>query len=186
MFDLGGEAVRGESFDGLDNLGMEDTPSLVEETVIGHLLRERMLKRVFEFRKEARLIEKLSRLQMGERPTKGLLRKLRDGLQQCEGDILANDRRSLQEGLFLNRESVHPGGENRLDRGWHLHGHECLHQAIGPQVAHQDLALHKGPDTLFQEERVPFRALDQRALERLKSEILSQESLEESYRADGR
>src|SRR5215471_4445302 len=70
-FDLGGEAVGGEPFDDLNNPGMEGTPSLVEETAIGYLLRQRMLKRVFQLRKEARLIEKLRRLQMGERLTQG-------------------------------------------------------------------------------------------------------------------
>src|SRR5262249_21002156 len=156
-------------------------PPLVEEAAIGHLLCERMLKRVFELRKQARLVEKLRGLQMGECPTQSLLGECGDGLQQREGDVLANDRRTLQERLLFGREPVYPGGEDRLDCSGYLQGHECLCQAIGPQLAHQDLTLHKGLDTLFQEERVPLRALDQRVFERLKGEIVSQKSLEESY-----
>src|SRR5262249_51877349 len=153
---------------------------------VGDLLRERVLKGVFELRKEARLIEKFGSVQVGQRPTQGLLGERGDGLQQREGDVLADDCRRLQEGLLLGRESVPPGSEDRLDGGRYLNGPECLRQTIGPRLAHQDLALHERPDTLLQEEGIPFGALDQRVLERLKGDIVAKEGLEESYGAGGR
>src|SRR5437867_3385763 len=85
-FNLAGEAVGVERLDGVHNMGMESTPLFIEQAAVGDFLRERVLKRVFELRKEARLVEKLSGLQMGERPTQRLLREHGDGLQQREGD----------------------------------------------------------------------------------------------------
>src|SRR5262249_32266365 len=66
-FSLFIQALRRKPFDGLDNLGVEGTPTLLEQAAIGHLLRERVLERVFEFRKQACLVEKLGGLQVGER-----------------------------------------------------------------------------------------------------------------------
>jgi hypothetical protein len=73
-----------------------------------------------------------------------------------------------------------------MDRGRYLHGPGHARQAIGPRLADQDLALDQSPDTLLQEERVPFRALDQHALERLQGTIVSEQGLEESFGAGGR
>ncbi len=76
-FDLFGQAVGREPFDGFDDPGVEGAPSLTQETAVGHLVREGVLKRVFELGKEARLIEELSRLQVGERPGAGSPRRVR-------------------------------------------------------------------------------------------------------------
>jgi hypothetical protein len=46
---------------------VEGAPTLLEKAAIGHLLRERVLERVFELRKQACLVEKLGGLQVGER-----------------------------------------------------------------------------------------------------------------------
>ena len=66
-FNLFIQAVGIQPFDGLDNPGVEGAPTLLEQAAIGHLLRERVLERVFELRKQACLVEKLGGLQVGER-----------------------------------------------------------------------------------------------------------------------
>src|SRR5262249_11675629 len=139
-FYLLGEAVGIEAFDGLHNPGVVGTPLLREQTAVGYLLRERVLKGVFELRKETRRIQKFGTLQVGQRTSQGLLGERCDGLQQRDGDVFADDCRGLQEGLLLGREPVYPGGEDRLDCGRYLNGPECLRQAIGPRLAYQDLA----------------------------------------------
>jgi len=65
-------------------------------------------------------------------------------------------------------------------------GRSRLRQVIGfPGSPTTNLALHQSPDTLLEEERVPFGALDQRALERFEGGILSEEGAEKSLRAGG-
>src|SRR5262249_22541942 len=63
-FDLLGHAVPSERFEDLDDLGMEHPPPLLEQTAVGYLVGEGVLKRIFPLGEEARLVEELSRLEM--------------------------------------------------------------------------------------------------------------------------
>jgi hypothetical protein len=56
-FNLFIHVVGIQSFDGLDNPGVAGAPTLLKKASIGYLLRERMLERVFELRKQACLVE---------------------------------------------------------------------------------------------------------------------------------
>jgi hypothetical protein len=47
-FNLFIQALGRKPFDGLDNPSVEGAPTLLEQAAIGHLLRERVLERVFE------------------------------------------------------------------------------------------------------------------------------------------
>ena len=46
-FDLFGESVRIEMLDGLNDFGVEGTPSLLRKTPIGYLVSEGMLESVY-------------------------------------------------------------------------------------------------------------------------------------------
>jgi hypothetical protein len=54
-FDLLGHPVPGECLEAFDNAGMQRPPPLLEQTPIGHLVRQGMLEGVFRLRKEARV-----------------------------------------------------------------------------------------------------------------------------------
>jgi hypothetical protein len=100
-FDVFGESVRIEMLDGLNDFGVEGTPSLLRKTPIGDLVREGVLERVFELRKEARFVEELGGLQAGEATVERQPGPFSDGLEEREGDIFTNDGGRLEQTLFL-------------------------------------------------------------------------------------
>jgi hypothetical protein len=65
-FDLLGSPVSGERLESLDDAGMEGAPPLLEQRLVGDLLGERMLEGILVLGEEARLVEELRGLQMGE------------------------------------------------------------------------------------------------------------------------
>jgi hypothetical protein len=117
--DLLGHPLPGERLHGLDNQGMQRPPSLQQETPIGHLMRQGVLEGVFQLGEEARLVEELRGLQAGQALVDGGLGHLRDGLQECCRDVLANNGRRLEEVFVFRRQPVDPRREHRLHRRWH-------------------------------------------------------------------
>ena len=130
-------------------------------------------------REEARLVEELGGLQMGEAQAERLLRHLGHGLEERQGHLGADDGGGLQELFLLRRQPVDARRQHRLHRGRHLDTRECPGQAIGPRVADQHLRFHQGAHALLQEEGVPLGALDQALFERLQTGIVPQEALEQ-------
>ena len=89
--DLLGEPVGREPLDRLDDAGVEGAPPVLEQAPVGHLVRQRVLERVLEVRKEPRLVEELGGLEVGEAAAERLLRHVGDGLEQRERHVLADD-----------------------------------------------------------------------------------------------
>src|SRR5215510_1372337 len=83
----------------LRNARMVLLTRLAQQRLIGDFLGEDMLKRVVGLRHEARFVEKLGCLEGREILLEAVLRPLRDGLQEGQGDIFADHGRSLQEAL---------------------------------------------------------------------------------------
>ena len=63
-FDLLGHPVPSERLQRLDDAGMQRPPPLLEETAVGHLMGQGVLEGVLAFGEEARLVEKLGRLEV--------------------------------------------------------------------------------------------------------------------------
>ena len=61
-----------------------------------------------------------------------------------------------------------------------------LVEPIRPALAREDLRLDQGPDALFEEERIPFRSLDQEPLEGMQTGVRSEERLEQLLGTLGR
>ena len=49
--DLRGEPIPVQCLDGMDNLGVQFTTSVLEQALVDHLMRKRVLERVLEVRK---------------------------------------------------------------------------------------------------------------------------------------
>ena len=64
-------------------------------------MRERVLEGVLEIREEARLVEELGGLEVGEPATQLFLGQLGDGEQERERHVLADDRGRLEQPLVL-------------------------------------------------------------------------------------
>ena len=69
--DVLGQALGVERLDGVDDPGVERAPAILEQAPVGHLVGERMLEGVLEIREEARLVQELGRLEVGEPAAEG-------------------------------------------------------------------------------------------------------------------
>jgi tetratricopeptide (TPR) repeat protein len=78
-------AIAVEAFNGLGDPGMQGAAALVQHA----LVRDLVLEGVLVLGKETGLVQELGRLEGGERAAEKALRKLRDGLEQRSGDVLA-------------------------------------------------------------------------------------------------
>jgi hypothetical protein len=140
--------------------GVERAPAVLKEAAVRHLVRQGVLERVLEVRKEARLVEKLARLEGRETVPQDVLGHLRDRLEDGKGHIRADDRGRLEEALLFGREPVYPRGQDRLDRRRDLNARERSGEAIGAALPGQHLRLDQRAHALLQEERVPLGVRD--------------------------
>src|SRR3970282_1251395 len=112
--------------DGVADPGVERSASILEEVSVGHLVGERVLEGVLKLGEEGRLVEELGGLEVAEVATERVLGQLRQGPEDGEGDILADNGRRLKQGLLLRREAVETRRQDRLDRGGNLGAPERL------------------------------------------------------------
>src|SRR5215813_13875117 len=98
-FDLLFSSLRVQRLDRRDDASVQSPPPVLQDAPVGHLVRERVLERVFEVREDARLVEELGSLEVTQSPTQVVLGRVGNGLQQREGHILANDRGGLEQTL---------------------------------------------------------------------------------------
>src|SRR5215470_1395569 len=164
--DLLGYAVSNERFESLHDAGVEHTPPLLEHPPIGYLMRQGMFEGVGMFREEMRLIEELGRLKMCEAAVQRGLGDIRNGLEQRQGYLGANDRSSLEQSLLLWRQAVDARCQHRLHRRWHLNGRQGVCQTVRAWHAHQRSRLDQRPHTLLQKEGIALGLGDQQPLER--------------------
>ena len=112
---------------------------------------------------------------MSEAATELLLGRLRDGLEEREGHLVADDGGGLEQSFVLGREPVDPGRQHRLGGRRDLQAVPEIvgrrQQPVGAALAGQDLRLDQRPDALLEEEGVPLGPLDQQSLERLEGRI---------------
>ncbi len=138
-----------------------------------------MLEGIRRLGKEARLVEELGRLQVGERHDAVRLGQLGNGLQEGKGTSLP------MTAAVCSRRFSSPGSRSmRAARTactvagtWMLGS--SLAQAIGPRVTDQHLRLDQRPDAFLQEEGVALGALDQALFERLEPGVISQEGMQQ-------
>jgi hypothetical protein len=136
-FDRLGHPLSGEHLESLDDPGVQCPPSLLEQRLVGHLLGEGVLEGVLDLGEQARLVEELGGLQMGEAPAERRLGHLGHGLEERQRHLVADDGSSVQKRFLLRREPVDTRRQHRLHRGRHLNARERPGQAIGPALPEQ-------------------------------------------------
>src|SRR5262249_8733343 len=77
-----GDALARVPLDGLGDTGVQGALAVVEQTLVGHLMRERVLERVLKVRKELDLVEELCGLQASKLGEHLVLRRAGDGKEQ--------------------------------------------------------------------------------------------------------
>ena len=73
----------------------------LQQTAVGHLVRQGVLEGVVALREQAGFVEELGGLQVRQAPVQRLLGLLGNGLQQRPGHLRANDRGGLEQALLL-------------------------------------------------------------------------------------
>jgi hypothetical protein len=165
-FHLLGHAFPGERLHGADEAAMQCPSPFLEQRFVGHLLGEGVLEGVLPLGEEARLVEELGPLELGQIAVQRLLREVGDGLEQGQGHLVADDRGRLEEVFALRRQAVDPCRQHGLDGGRHLNAREVTGQPVGPRRADQHLGLHQRPHRFLQKEWVARRPFDQKRRER--------------------
>jgi hypothetical protein len=178
-----GDALGRESLDGLSDPGVQGALLVVEQPLVRHLMRERVLERVLEVRKDPRLVEELRGLEVGELGAHLVLRRVGNSQEQGHGHVLADDRGRLEQSLGLGHQAVDARGQDGLHGGGNRQLLNGPGEPVGAALARQGRRLHQGPHTLLEKEGIGFRPLDQELLERVEGRVSAEERLEQLVRA---
>jgi hypothetical protein len=89
--DMLAKAISVERLDCPDNPRVKLAALLLKQPGVRDLMREGMLERVLEIRKQTSVIEEIASLETIEPATKSLIRQFGDRLEQCEWHVLADD-----------------------------------------------------------------------------------------------
>ncbi len=178
-FDLLGHPVRGERLQGLDNAGVQHPPPLLQQTAVGHLVRQGVLEGVFVLGEQARLVEELGRLEVRQAAMQRRPRAARQWPAAAARAPPCQSPRRSGGGVSPPGQAVDARRQHRLHRGWHLKAGERLRQAIGPRLAHQHPGLHQGAHALFQKEGIALGARNQELLERRQAGVVPEQGLQE-------
>src|SRR5262245_6744698 len=178
-----GQAPGRELLDGRDNACMQCPLLLAKESLVGHLVRKRVLERVLEVREEPRLVEELRGLQARELGAYAILGRVDDGQEQREWHVLADDGSGLKEPLALRREAIDAGRQDRLHGGRNRQALDRSREPVGAARADQHSRLDQRPHALLKVERIRLRPLDQETPEGGQGVIGAQERIEQLVRA---
>ena len=181
-FDLLCQPVLSERFQSLDDASMQHSPPLVQQATVGHLVRQGMLEGVFQLGEEARLVQELRSLEVGEVAVQLGVWQVGNGGQEGTRHLRANNRGGLQQALGLGWQPVDAGRQHGLHGRRHLDAVQRLRQAIGASLTHQPAGLDQRAHALFQEKGIASRARNQQRGEWRQARVVSQERLQDCRR----
>src|SRR5260370_12786107 len=150
---------------------MKGSTLLMEESAIDDFMRERMLEGVLEVGEAARFVEKLSRLEVTQPATERLLVLVRDRLEEGKGEVLPDDRGSLEEPFLLGGQTVDARGQNGLHCAGHVDRRQTTRQLVGASWARQCARLDQRANTLLDEKWIALGPLYQEALDQLQASL---------------
>jgi hypothetical protein len=95
------ESITVESLDRPGDPRMKLAPTLLQRSIVGDVMRKRMLEGVREIRKQSRLVDELGGLQAVEPAAKVRFRQFRDRLEQGKRHLVTHDGGRLEQALVL-------------------------------------------------------------------------------------
>ena len=113
-----------------------------------------MLEGIFRVGKQERFIDELCLLQIDQPTLQSVDIGIGNIAQEHEREVLADDRRGLQQPLVLRPKSIDACGQHRLYCHWQSNGGQRRHQPVVAALADERATFDQGADTLFQEERI--------------------------------
>ena len=96
----------GHAREGAGDRRVKGAALLAQEAAVGHVVGERVLEGVLDLGVEPRLVQQLGRLQPRKALAQGALLGARDGAQQWQRHLVADDGRGLQQSLVVGREAI--------------------------------------------------------------------------------
>jgi hypothetical protein len=91
-----GDALSRDLLDSLGDAGMQLTAPVQQQALVGHLVRERVLERELDVRKEPDLVEELRGLQAGKISANLSLRRVGNGAAAWSSRLASGSRRSMR------------------------------------------------------------------------------------------
>jgi hypothetical protein len=123
---------------------------------------------------------------VGEAAAEHLLWYIGNGLQEGQGDLVANHGRRLQQALLLGWQPVDTDCQDGLYGGWHLDGRQRLLQTVGPTLALQGPGLYQRAHALLQEEGITLRTRNEQGCKRLQAGVVPEQGVQECVSAQRR
>jgi hypothetical protein len=173
------KAIRVVPLDGSENRGMELATTILEKPSVSDLVGQRVLERVFQVRKETRLVEELGGLQMGEPPTQVFLGSLGNGEEEGEWHVFSHDRGGLEQLLVPRIQPVDTGGQDGLYCRRNVDRVERPGESILPALSYQDVGFQERSHAFLKEQWISPGPGEEKRLERLKRGIRPEQRQEQ-------
>jgi len=100
-FEVREEIVGVETFQPRHHLTVKGKAPLLQQRLVGDLLRQGMLEHVLEVRDHPRFVQELARLEHGQTRSGADVRLAGHCLEEREGHLSPDDRRRLQQALVF-------------------------------------------------------------------------------------
>ena len=162
-----------EELDGAPHILMQLLAALLEDRVVGDLLRERVLEDILDVGDRRLLVDELAKLEVGEETLELLVRVSGDGPGETEDELPAEDGKSLQERLLVVAQPVDTRGEDGLHGRRNAQRRKRLDQLDRPLRSLQGAFVEQRLNRLLHEERGASGGLDDELLERQQAVGLS-------------
>ena len=128
--DLFTQPIGVKLFHGIHDARVDVATAVAEHPTVGDVVGEGVLESVLQVGKQLCCIKKLGILQIAEQAAEFVLREPGNRVQQCQRDVVSDDRCLLQETLLGGGERVDAGGEHRLDGGRDLDARQWPRQPV--------------------------------------------------------
>ena len=173
------EAIRVECLDRRGDPCVIPGPLIGQLAPLGDLMGEGMPEGVLEIGIERLLVDQLGAPQCSERLVELALPQLADLAQERLGEFASDRCRRLQHALLSRRESVDASRQNRLNRGGDGQAIQGRGETAVASLAHEASGLGQSLNELFDEERIPRRALANETAQGIERRIGAQQVIQE-------
>lgn len=146
-----------ETFHGAERRRMELPPSIVKQTGVGDLVRQRVLERVLDLGEQARLVEEFRSGEPGQRVPQDRPGDVADLLEHGERDAFAHDGGGLQHPLVVRAETIDARGEDGVHRPRHVAPRGLPPALVGAADTYEHAVLHEVLHHLLDEEWIALR-----------------------------
>ena len=182
LVDFVRQPVVVDSLDRLYDARVENAALFAQQALIGNVARERVSEPEFHVGKQADLVQKSGRLEVGERVAQCIGTKFRHCLEQRLRHIEADNRRGLKQVFLLVRQPIDTRRQHCLDRRRYLQVVDSTGGTVSTGLTDQYLCFGQSAGQLLEEKWIALSTLDQDLAKRHQGPIGTQQRLEQFIR----